>query len=695
MGLAAIIMSRINAELSEETTQHINVFASLNSAQAEAVSATDGPVMILAGAGAGKTTTLIRRVANLILKGVSPSSIMAVTFTNKAASELRERLYGIVGGNAKHVVAGTFHSIIFRKILKRFSSPAFLARNALKDQFVIIDKSDSSKLLKESLKELSAFDREQIIKNGWKLKDFEQKLTVARANGLSSMQFRKAIKPGSKDEEMEKTAASLWDIYEKKCRSANGIDFDDILLLGYDLIINDPYIASVLGDEFTHIMLDEYQDTNPVQMKIMDEIAKKHRNICVVGDEKQSIYSFRAASIDVILGFKDRYPDAVIINMNTNYRSNPAILSAANVLSSAMGERLSDGRLLAGASHKEQTPEIRCFESDKNEASGVSDRIAALIRDGETPSQIAVLYRNRSIKSSLEKELLHRNIKYAVYGDTGFFERKEVKDTIAMIRYMFHPFDSMAALRVLDAIKIGVSSKKAQQDSSERSITVHEFLLDAINKGGKKAEKIRSFVGDLSAMRESIESKDSPDHIFEDMMTIWDTYLKPGLEKYALTASADEDASISDREENVQYIFERMREHLVNGLPMEEIVEDLTLLAEDTSGRGNGDRENKVCLMTVHAAKGLEFNNVFIIGVEDENIPGSAWSEREIEEERRIFYVAMTRAKKNLCISHAKYRTVYGRYEAMHPSRFISEMGRKSAAGASKQVAYSSDGYDL
>ncbi len=1025
-----------------------DIFEDLNESQSQAVSTLDGPVIVLAGAGAGKTTVLIRRIANLIMNGVAPMNILAVTFTNKAASELRDRLTDLVGEPGSLVVAGTFHSVAFRKILKRFANPDFLASEGLSEKFVIMDNTDSSKLKKETLKELTEYDRDQVIINEWKLKDFEAELTVVRANGLNRAEYIKDIRPGSREEGFKLVVANFWESYEKKCRAANGVDFDDILLLAHRMIKNDSSIAEFLSREFSHIMLDEYQDTNPVQMKIMDAIAGQHRNICVVGDEKQcvhkdtlistskgeksagdliegdmilayrngntayqsvekimpspwteartittesgryltmspnhriyatqpdaqpgwllcltytidsgfslviadgsipmrkhasdrnsvigsadsiwviqssndrddiiffndyytqkyalkqrvfsnvnasisrpsfssmadeknltgydlledgnllidyplwthdelapdnnpktvtlschnlhgntvsiewigdelnslipeqfqdaitlhennlshlsitessyrdalnvaqtisqavnlplkdvlvlgddedylrlhtssalvcgmsvlvcdnpgepylekitsiedinafdeplldlsvndasnffgngilshnSIYGFRGATIDVILSFKDRYPDASIVNMHTNYRSNPAILSIANGLSSAMSEKLTDGQLDSGCNHDNADPDLIQYKNDRDEAAGIiSDIKVAFKNNGEIGKNIAILYRNRSLKTLIERELLKNNIPYAIYGDTSFFERKEVKDTVALIRYMYHPWDSMAALRVLEAIKIGLSPKRAQAIAQEEGINVHDALVGLSMRKGKNAERLRVFLELLNAMREAMDSGEDPEYIYEDMFDIWDSYVQEGLEKYVASSTNPEgESSMSGRKENVEYVLTRMREHLQNGKSIDDVIEDLTMLIEDTAGRGKAEDDQKVRLMTIHAAKGLEFDRVFVAGMEDESCPGNAFDDRAVEEERRIFYVALTRAKKFLTVTSAKSRFTYGEVRLSRPSRFIGELKGAEKKGAldygrrQKEIINSHDGYDL
>jgi DNA helicase-2/ATP-dependent DNA helicase PcrA len=668
-----------------------DVNASLNPEQKLAAETTEGPVMVVAGAGAGKTKMLIHRVASLMVKGVPAANIMVVTFTNRAAGEIKDRLEQMIGENGQYVHAGTFHSIIFKQILKPYGHSQYLqGQNINMEECAILDEKEATSLLKDAFNELSETDQNIISENEWSLDDFKQILSIERSKGYDVFDFFSRIAPGSTSEAKNRIAASIWRSFNIKCRSVGGIDFDDILLHADKMLKKESGLAEELSRQFRYLMLDEYQDTNPVQMSIMDSIAKFHSNICVVGDEKQSIYAFRGADINVILTFQKRYPGAKLIDMNKNYRSYPEIIRYSNAIADAMQQKISSGMMKGERKITEDPHELSErkgnsvaiveFPSEQLEAVNV---VKAIMRDLTARVQgnkIAVLYRNRNLKIELERMLVDRNIPYKLVGDTSFFQRAEVKDAIALVRFIFNPWDSVAGLRVLKSTNMRVSDAAAKKSMQENGCNVHEYLrqqselrLKSKKKDDKEypftetAKKVRPFINLCKMLKEACEYGDSPIFIRDILAQIWDIYMRPGIE------NKKDDNNTDIKIENVQHIFKRVKESMENGMDITSIIEDLAFMV-DNNGENNSDEFDKVQLMTMHASKGLEFDNVYIIGLDAVTTHGEDPDENEIEESRRLFYVGATRAEKKLSISYSTERLHYGSHIEPEGSPFIGEI---------------------
>lgn len=665
----------------------------LNEAQREAAEAIYGPVIIIAGAGTGKTKTLTHRVATMLLMGIHPANIMLVTFTNKAAEEIRERIEKMVGENAQYITAGTFHSTIFRNILKRYPESRYLRSIGVSmEECVNIDPDEAEKLVDDAISQLSDEDKAQIEENEWKRSHFEKEMSAARANALDVNDYRASNSIGSDNEVLRRITATVWQTYNRLCREVNGIDFDDILLFADKMLKAEPRIAEELGERFKYIMLDEYQDTNKVQMGIMDSIAKIHKNICVVGDEKQSIYGFREADIKIILSFKTRYNEAKTVNMSKNYRSYPEIIRYSNACADAMNQRLSDGQLNAMCKF-EETPserEVRKsnqvvmaeFKSAFDEAETVAKAIRRDLVLKVEGKNVAVLYRNRASKTIVERKMVDLNIPYRVVGDVSFFQKKEVKDIVGMIRFIFHPWDTMAGYRFLGATSVGISLNAAKKAASEGH-SVHDFLKEQAAKRLKPkkkdevteltaaAKKIAPFMDVSKMLREAVGYGDSPQFLKEAIAKIWDIYLKPGLEKVA--NRSDDDNELSTRLDNAEYVIDRFGKSLEKGMLIDEIIEDLVMMVENNPDMDK-NLDTKVLLMTLHASKGLEFDNVYMIGMNERNMIGEEPTFDDIEESRRLNYVGMTRAKKKLTMTFATHIQIYGEPVVTKASPFIEEI---------------------
>ena len=669
-------------ELDEKLNQ---IVAKLNDEQREGALWVDGPCRAVAGAGAGKTTLIIHRGACMIQRGIPALDLMILTFTNKAAMELKHRMQEMVGDHAQYITTGTFHSIICAKILRRFPEHPFL-RGLGYDftQTAILDPADSDKLMKEALAELPAEQLQQIEDNEWKLDDFRGIIDECRAFGFDCHDMLMKISPKSKTYEKDKICANIWHKYTEKCRAVNGIDFDDILVVADKFLKNDPAISLELSKTHKYIMIDEYQDTNYVQMSITDAIGLHHGNVMPVGDEKQSIYGFRFAEIKVMLQFADRYAGAHTINMNRNYRSNPDIIQWANACAYHMKEKINDGQLRAMSDLPRKAPRAVEFINEKQEADMIVKSIMRDKRNGRQGKDIAILYRNRILKNEIERKMVEMGMEYMVVGDTAFYGRAEVKDCLALLRFVFRPWDSIAGVRVLKACKIGVSAEAARSDMKESGITTINYLKQQAEKklkgSGKNAvpeytvaaKRVRPFLALTKELRDAATYGDSPEFIREVLANIWDIYLRPKLYTAAKKSEAEKNDALDAKIQNVKLVFDNFLKHLEKGMTVDQSLEEFALMSED---HPDMDKNNdlKVRMMTLHASKGLEFPVVYMIGMDNatynEDLPA-----KEIEEERRTAYVGITRAKEDLVITYCRLRNVYGTETQTNISMYLKEV---------------------
>ncbi|MHD0644583.1 ATP-dependent helicase [Pseudomonas aeruginosa] len=649
----------------------------LNPLQRAVALAIHGPVQAVAGAGAGKTKTFIVRCALMILSGIPAANIMMVTFTNKGAQEIKNRLEAMIGPDAQHVVTGTFHSVIFRNILKAYPEHPYLVNDlSLKmSECVILDEDESKSLFEDAIKLLDEPTAKMLNENSWKPR-IKEEMNWARAHGMDVTRYeREKIGYGSKEDVLFRVTADVWRHYTRLCRASNGIDFDDILVVAKNLLQKDPTVAHELSQRYRYIQLDEYQDTNPVQAKIMDEIAKYHKNIFNVGDDKQSIYGFRNADITVITGFKDRYKDAKLMELNINYRSTPAILQAANVVATCMNQRITDGQLLTGRNPNEfagqgEQVKLVSFENYEQEAEMIAAGIKRDVGKGVKGKDIAVIYRSRSVKQSLEKYLVKMGIDYEVVGDISFWQRAEVKDAIALLRMTYRPWDSRAVLRVVKNTTMGLSDNAVKKGMVEERMTASAFL-EATAKKTKAdgtpttaAGKVGYLVESLRRIRQLDALGEDSEYIRKSIERIWETYLLPGVRKSADKAAEDADGEneLENKMLNVTFLFDRFFEEIKNGRKAEDVLDEIAMLGEakNTTLR---DSENTVKLMTIHASKGLEFSHVYLMGMDAETTPGNTEEFDELEEERRLFYVGITRAINYLAISYPRIKHMHNAYD--------------------------------
>jgi len=664
-----------------------DIFAGLNPAQRDAVENTEGPVLIVAGAGSGKTRVLTCRIANILSKGVSASSILSLTFTKKAATEMKERVAAMVGWRtARGVVMGTFHSV-FVRFLRDYAESLGYPR-----EFTIHDTSDSTAMVKTCLKELNLDDKV------YKPKTVLGRISEAKNNLCSPAAYmgNMAVLDRDRVSKMPRLA-EVYDLYWKKCRANGVMDFDDILFEMNILLRDNPAALEEISARFSYILVDEYQDTNRAQYLIMRKLAAGHKNICVVGDDSQSIYAFRGAKIENILNFKKDYPGCKTFRLEQNYRSTQTIVDAANSLISHNEGRIPKTCFSAG----DKGEPIRLVKAytEQEEASLVVSGIAEMIRrDSAQYQDFAVLYRTNSQSRALEEALRRRNIPYMIYSGNSFFERAEVKDLMAYFKLCCNPCDDESFKRAISKPSRGIGETSVEALSNvarTAGVSLFEaaYRPDALSGGLKQAglDRILKFCNMIADFSGRIHSEDAytlAANIARDS-GIWQLYKSDlSIEGQARFANIEElcnsvQAFVEQRQSEIE------EENMVQGgdesaeagdilITLSDYLENVALLsAVDVDDE---ESSNKVALMTAHSSKGLEFPYVFIVGLEENLFPsGSSAMARpsDIEEERRLFYVAITRAKKALRLCYAVTRMRNGKSESNPVSRFVREIDPK------------------
>lgn len=664
------------------------ILEGLNSAQKQAVSCVDGPVLIVAGAGSGKTRVLTSRIAYILEKGGDPSRILALTFTKKAASEMKERIALMVGERrARKLFMGTFHSVFIR-FLREFADIL-----GYPQAFTIYDQSDSTSAVKTCIKEL------QLDEKVYKPKDVLSRISMAKNNLVTASAYRR------NNAAMERDAASkkpricdVYDLYSAKCRQAGVMDFDDILLNMNILLRDNPAALESIAGRFDYIMVDEYQDTNFSQYLILKKLSQFHNNICVVGDDSQSIYAFRGAKIENILNFRKDYPTHHIFRLEQNYRSTKTIVDAANSLISKNSARIPKECYSMG----EQGEKIRLIKAytEQEEALLIASSIISRIqRDHARYQDFAILYRTNAQSRALEEALRKRNLPYVIYSGNSFFERAEVKDMMAYFKLAVNLNDDESFKRIVNkpARGIGDTSLAALSAAAQThglSLFKAAFSDDLEEFGLKQAaiKKIRDFCEMMSRLCLRAQKEDAKDvaaalAIESGLLTFYKS--DNSIEGQSRTANVEEllNSVANFIEEKHSEIFEEMQADgaIEEGVELSDADFDVVTLGdylENVSLLSAVDMEddeessNKITLMTVHSSKGLEFPYVSVAGMEENIFPSGGFmaSENEIEEERRLFYVAMTRAKTSLQISFAATRMRNGKHESNSPSRFVREI---------------------
>ncbi len=615
------------------------MFNKLNDKQKEAVMHVDGPCLVLAGAGSGKTKVLTERIVNLINNGVSPYSILAITFTNKAAREMRERVYNSIEEEANKIFIGTFHSLGL-KIVRENASVIGYSNNV-----TILDRDDVNTLIKRFMKELN-LDTEH-----YPVKSILNKISFAKNEGLSPEEFDKFAKAP-----LDMAACKVYKMYESALKRSNSVDFDDLLILPLKIFKKDKSVLEKYQEHFKYILVDEYQDTNMVQYDMCKLLASKYRNLFVVGDMDQSIYSFRFANYMNVINFEKDNKDAKVIVLDENYRSTNNILNAANDVIKNNKER-KEKNLWSSKGDGDKIKYIRC-DNELEEASTVVRLTKELLDKGEKPSEIAVLYRTNGQSRVFEEAFLKENIPFKIVGSYFFYNRKEIKDLISYMHLIYNNNDDASLERVINVPRRGIGSKTIERLRSEASIS-DKSMFEVVNSG--KELGFKNLIIDLTN-----ESKNT------DLVGIVDVILdKTGIRK-ELEEKNDLESEI--RLENLNEFKSIALAFQEKGIfSLEEFLENISLVSDKNEYKEVDDGIN---LMTLHSAKGLEFNDVFLVGMEEGIFPHnrSFESESELEEERRLCYVGITRAKEHLWLMNAKKRTLFGQVSMNFPSRFIKEI---------------------
>ena len=645
----------------------INYEDELNGAQLDAVRYLDGPSLVIAGAGSGKTRVLTYKIAYLLENGFEPWSILALTFTNKAANEMKERIAARVGERAASMLwMGTFHSV-FSKILRREAHHI-----GYDSQFTIYDQSDSRSLVKSIIKDMQLDDKV------YKPNAVAERISSAKSNLISPSDYEND--QGLRNDDKRARIPAVYDIYKRyaeRCRLANAMDFDDLLVNTYRLFMDFPDIRRQYVERFRYVLVDEFQDTNYVQACIVWQLTQERKAVCVVGDDAQSIYSFRGANIGNILGFTERYGGAEIFKLEQNYRSTRMIVNAANSLIAKNSQQIKKN---VYSERGEGSPlELYPAYSDLEEAEIVANKIVELRRrEGLSFSDFAILYRTNAQSRVFEEAFRKRSFPYRIFGGLSFYQRKEVKDVIAYFRLICNKNDEEAFKRIINYPARGIGDKTVQKIKDiavERSLSLWQVLSDPflcgleVNKG--TLGKLMQFTGMIENFSRLAEEQNA---IEVARAVVKESGIRDELYR-------DMSVEGKGRQENLEALMAAIQDfvdmHLEEGNEqnsLSDFLSEVSLMSDlDNDDDGDGER---ITLMTVHSAKGLEFPTVFIVGLEDDLFPNSNAREslREMEEERRLLYVAITRAKEHCILSFAKSRYKYGQFGFCEPSCFIKEI---------------------
>ena len=674
----------------------MDLLKDLNEAQQQAVSYIDGPSLVIAGAGSGKTRVLTYKIAYLLQQGMKPWSIMALTFTNKAAREMKERIGKLVGNDlAQHLYMGTFHSI-FSRILR-----AEAEHIGFNSNFTIYDESDSRSLIKAIVKEKGLDEKT------YKPAAVHAKISKAKNNLLSAEAYDADadIFMQNKRSNMEKMG-EVYREYVQRCKQANAMDFDDLLVLTFQLFRDHEEVRRKYAERFDYILVDEYQDTNHVQMSIVMQLCREKLRVCAVGDDSQSIYSFRGANIDNILNYQRQLPGTRLFKLEQNYRSTQTIVEAANSL--IRRNRNQIPKEVFSRNAEGEKIQYKPAYSDKEEALIVAKDIKRIKREDDCGyDDFAILYRTNAQSRSFEEEFRKQGIPYRIYGGLSFYQRKEIKDIIAYFRLVANPDDEEAIKRIINYPARGIGATtvaKVAACAHENQVSIWEVIGEAahyglnVNKGTlTKLENFRLLISSFIDRSHTL-----------DVYALGDAIIKEA--RISEDIMQGKDADDLARQENLEeflsgmqtFVAERQEEGRMDEAFLSDFLQDVALLT-DADSEGEKD-EPRVSLMTVHAAKGLEFATVFVVGLEENIFPSpiAATTMRELEEERRLLYVAITRAEKHCILTNAQNRFRYGKMEFDNPSRFIEEIdpelieeegmkSRSSFGGYGRRSSYGSD----
>ena len=640
----------------------MSIYDKLNEPQREAVYHTDGPLLILAGAGSGKTRVLTHRIAYLIgERGVNPWNILAITFTNKAAEEMRQRVDNLVGFGAESVWVSTFHSACVR-ILRRF-----IDRLGYENHFTIYDTDDQKTLIKEVCRKVDVDTK--VFK--------ERSLLSAISSAKNEMILPDEFELNAGGDFAKMKIAKVYREYEAQMRANNALDFDDLLVKTVQLLQTQPDVLESYQERFRYIMVDEYQDTNTVQFQLVSLLAGKYKNLCVVGDDDQSIYKFRGANIRNILDFEHEFPDAKVIKLEQNYRSTGNILNAANsVIANNRGRK---EKSLWTENGEGELIRLRQFDTAFDEADFIGEDIKSAVRQGGSYNDSAVLYRTNAQSRLLEEKFIAMNIPYKIVGGVNFYARREIKDLLAYLKTIDNGRDDVAVRRIINVPKRGIgltTINRIQESATERGIGFYEALLapGLIAGVGRSATKLDSFAALIEYFKTLAEE-----------MSITDL-LQEVIEKtgYIESLENEDKEEAKTRKENIDELISKAATYEESCQDKDEkatlsgFLEEVALVADIDS---LDEDQEYVVLMTLHSAKGLEFPRVYLAGMEDGLFPGymsiNAGDREELEEERRLCYVGITRAEQELTLTSARRRMVHGETQYNPMSRFVKEIPRE------------------
>ena len=654
----------------------MSIYDTLNEPQREAVRHTDGPLLILAGAGSGKTRVLTHRIAYLIEElGVNPWNILAITFTNKAAGEMRQRVDNLVGFGSESIWVSTFHSMCVR-ILRRF-----IDRLGYDSRFTIYDTDDQKTLMKAVCKKVD-IDTKQFK---------ERMLLSVISSAKNEMILPEEFELNAGGDFAQLKIAKVYREYEAQLKANNALDFDDLLVKTVQLLQTQPDVRENYQERFRYIMVDEYQDTNTVQFKLVSLLAGKYRNLCVVGDDDQSIYKFRGANIRNILDFEKEYPDAKVIKLEQNYRSTGNILNAANgVISNNKGRK---DKTLWTANGEGEKISLRQFDTAYDEAEFIAEDIKKEVRDGASYNDNAVLYRTNAQSRLLEEKFIAMNIPYKIVGGINFYARREIKDILAYLKTVYNGQDDLSVRRIINVPKRGIgltTINRIQEAADERGISFYEALLapEMIPGAGRSAAKLDSFAALIEYFKGQAEKESLTDLLNEIL----------DMTGYAQNLEADDEVDAESRLQNIEELlnkaaaYEEDCEDRGEKATLSGFLEEVALVADIDSLEEDQDY---VVLMTLHSAKGLEFPHVYLAGVEDGLFPSymtiTGDDPEELEEERRLCYVGITRAEQQLTLTCARKRMVRGETQYNRISRFVSEIPPELLDTGSRKRTYFSE----
>ncbi len=641
----------------------------LNESQRKAVEYIDGPSLVIAGAGSGKTRVLTYKIAYLLQQGVKPWSIMALTFTNKAAREMKERIGKLVGQElAQHLYMGTFHSI-FSRILRAEAQHIGFTNN-----FTIYDESDSRSLIKTIVKEM------RLDEKVYKPASVHSRISMAKNNLMSAENYARDKDLYQADQRAKMPrVGDIFITYVQRCQQANAMDFDDLLTLTFKLFQEHEDIRKKYADRFDFLLVDEYQDTNHAQMRIVMQLCKEKERVCAVGDDSQSIYSFRGANIDNILSFQSRFKEARLFKLEQNYRSTQSIVEAANSLIKHNSNQIPKN--VYSKNDKGESLIYKPAYSDKEEALIVCREIKRIKRQDDCQySDFAILYRTNAQSRSFEEEFRKQGIPYRIYGGLSFFQRKEIKDVIAYFRLVANPDDEEAFKRIINYPARGIGNTTVAKIAAcalDNHVSFWQVISSpehyglGVNKGTlAKLESFRLMISGFVEKSASMNAFDLGDTIVKESGISADIYKSGSRDPEDLARQENLEELLGGMQSFVEECREEGREQEAY---LTDYLQGVALLT-DLDSKGDDD-EPRVSLMTVHASKGLEFPTVFVVGLEENIFPSAIVSTlRELEEERRLLYVAITRAEKHCVLTSAKNRFRYGKMEFGNPSRFIKEI---------------------